>query len=62
MLISWVIGTYLLVVPVPDVVEEAPNRIFVAIDNLLLRPEVSGAKSWEIFEKAHNFHKIGLDL
>ena len=48
--------------PVPDIIEEAPYDIFVAIHDLLLRPEIPGAEPWIFFKIAHNLHKVGLQL
>ena len=48
--------------PVPYVIKEPPNHIFIPIDYLLLRPQKPGAKPWKIFKIAHNLHEISLYL
>jgi len=48
--------------PVPYVIEEAPNHVFVAVNHVILRPEVPGAKFWKFFEVIQDFLEIGLDL
>ena len=57
--IEW---TNLFVAPVPYVVKEAPDYLFVTIYHLLLGPEISRAKSWKVLKEVHHFVKIGLDL
>ena len=48
--------------PVPYVIKEPPYHIFIAIDDLLLRPEVPRTKPWKIFKVPHNLHEISLYL
>ena len=64
-LLDWlggVIWTNFLMAPVPYVIEEAPNYVFVAVDYFILRPEVPGAKFWKFLEVIQDFLEIGLDL
>jgi len=58
---SRVVDANLVEVPVPDVVEQAPNNVTFAFNNLVLRPEVPRGKPGEFLEEAQNFVEIGLD-
>lgn len=57
-----IVRTNFLVIPVPYVVEEAPNNISIPLYHLILWPEVPRTKLWIGFEIAHDFREVGLDL
>lgn len=62
LLVGWIVGTDLLEVPMPNIVKEAPDNIWITLYHVLRRPEVPRAKSWELLEIVHDFGEVGLDL
>ena len=46
----------------PDVVEEAPDDLFISFDHFILRPQISRAKPWEFLEVTNNFVEICVNL
>lgn len=47
--------------PVPNVIKESPDFIFVALNQVILRPEISRAELRKLLEIAHHFVEVGVD-
>ena len=57
-----IIRAYFLVLPVPDIIEEAPNYVFISINHLILSPKISRAKFRKFFEIIQDLLEIDLNL
>jgi len=46
----------------PDIIQEAPNYVFISINHLILSPKISRAKFRKFFEIIQDLFEIYLDL
>ena len=51
----------LVVVPMPDVIEQTPNHICIALYHFVLAPQVPTWKAWEIFQVRKHLVEVGVD-
>ena len=60
--LRWIIRTNFLKMPMPNVIKETPYYILISIYHVMLWPQITSAKFWELFEMAQNFGEICLHL
>lgn len=61
-LIGWIVWTNFLEIPMPNIIEKAPDNIRIAINQQLNWPEVPGTELGKLFKIFHHFYEVCLNL